>query len=306
MDARGKLTRAGLLRPFPAAQVIGLDALQRNWDYQPTAPDAFDSLQRLMARFRIKAAPQRRALSPITAQRDRWIAYFIYLPAGRQLDEAHRYTIARLRDADCGLIIVCASSSPDHVPQELVNSSDALYWKALGGFDFSAYSIAIHEVARASPGADMFVLNDSVFGPFCSMDTLWDLMKWDLTSLTASGQVENHIQSYAFCLRNVTPQRVAALNQVLPRDQAYNDYQAVVHCQETRFARQASRSMSVGALWYAGIDVTIDPSLFAAVPLVNTGFPFMKRGLLSKHRWIYPEEVILEALKRQGHPIIRM
>ncbi|MDO8903179.1 hypothetical protein [Hydrogenophaga sp.] len=40
----------------------------------------------------------------------------------------------------------------------------ALYWKTETGSDFSACAVALSELARLSPGADVWVKNDPVFG----------------------------------------------------------------------------------------------------------------------------------------------
>jgi hypothetical protein len=49
--------------------------------------------------------------------------------------------------------------------------------------------------------------------------------------------------------------------------------------------------------------VTIDPSLFAAIPLVEAGFPFLKRGLVTKHARIYPKGALDALLVDKGHPV---
>jgi hypothetical protein len=93
-----------------------------------------------------------------------------------------------------------------------------------------------------------------------------------------------------------------ALADIFPEGGAFDDYRAVVLWQETRFATVASRAMSVGALWYGDVRRCLDPTLFAALPLVEAGFPFLKRGLLGKHAGIYSEEAIRATLAAQGHP----
>lgn len=297
-----RLGRLGLRRPLAPLRPIELDQLERDWTYRPSRPDPVDRLRRLRALGRWRPAPASRALLPIRAVRERWIVYFLYLPAGRGLDAAHRHTLERLRESAAGLLVVCAAGEAGDVPAALHEVADALYWKALGGFDFSAYALALHAIAAASPGADVLVLNDSVFGPFRPVDELWPAMAWDLTGFTACGQVENHVQSYGFVLRRVTPSRMANLQEVLPANRAHDAYEPVVLRQETRFASVAARRMSVGALWYGAPDVTADPSLFAALPLVEAGFPFLKRALLTKHAGIYPAEAVRAVLARHGHP----
>ena len=303
MGVMSVLTRVGLRRPLPPLAPIGLDRLQRDWTYHPSAPDAVDRLRRLRCIGRWRPAPAYHPIMPITRPQARWIVYFAYLPDGRPLNPAHHYTLTRLRAADAGLLVICAAPRPGDVPRELRTMADALYWKGLSGFDFSAYARGLHEIAAHSPGADVLVINDSTYGPFAAIDTLWSAMAWDLTGFTACGQVENHVQSYAFHLKAVTPDRLARLADILPAHRAYDDYEPVVMRQETRFAATAAQHMSVGALWYAAQNVTIDPSLFAALPLVEAGFPFLKRGLLTKHAGIYPEEAVRAMLARHDHRV---
>lgn len=288
-------------QPRLATAPADLTALEANWTFRSSRNSLISAMRRVRTTVQRCPAPAVMALKPV-APRDRWIAYFIYLPDG-VLTPAHRFTLRRLReDGDSGTMIICATPSAFDVPDELTSMADALYWKALPGFDFSAYAVAISEIATLSPGADLLLLNDSVFGPFGSIASLWSQMRWDLTGFTASGQVQNHIQSYAFYLKNVERQKLVALGTIFPRAFAYDNYQSVVACQELQMAETAARTMSVGAFWYARPSKCADPSLFAALPLVQAGFPFLKRALLTKHAGIYPADIIKDTLGSMRHP----
>jgi len=292
-----------LIAPAGAMEQVGTGALVRDWTFRPSSPDLRTLWRRWLARRHRAAMPAWEAIRPV-APRPRWIVYFIYLTDGG-LSDAHRFTLARLRADGAGLAVVCATPRRDMVPAELLHGVDALYWKALPGFDFSAYAVALGEVARHSPGADVLVLNDSVFGPFVPVAQLWSAMRWDLTGLTASGQVENHIQSYAFMLRDWNAAKLSALRSIFPQDHAFDDYRHVVAVQETRFARTAARTMSVGALWYGEVHRCADPTIFAAQALVAAGFPFVKRGLISKHVRFVDRDAILALLRAMDHPVAR-
>lgn len=287
-------------RPSPVLKV-GIDALERDWTFRPSHPDGITAAVRITALRGLRHAPAHRAILPIRP-RPRWVVFFVYLPAG-ELTPAHHFTLERLRQADAGLCIICAAPTPGAIPTDLTAVADAMYWKALPGFDFSAYALALHAIASHSAGADVLVLNDSVFGPFLPVDSLWSRMRWDLTGFTASAQLQNHIQSYAFHLKRVDSDRVRALRTVLPRRWAFDDYRGVVYLQESRFATLAARSMSVGALWYADGERSGDPSIFAALPLLDAGFPFLKRSLLTKNAHVVSRDDILHVLTRHDHPI---
>lgn len=280
---------------------IGIDALERDWTFAASKPDMAMRLRRLIAVKGIVKAPASLAIMPF-AVAPRWIVYFVYLPDGA-LTDAHRFTLARLREGTAKVAVICAAATVGDVPAELRLMADALYWKALPGFDFSAYALAVREIVAHSPGADVLVLNDSVFGPFVPADSLWPQMAWDLTGFTASAAVQNHIQSYAFHIKALDRRKAQALRTIFPARFAFGDYRGAVFLQETRFATVAAKAMSVGALWYADGSRSDDPSLFAALALLEAGFPFLKRGLLGKHGAIYERAALLEVLADRDHPV---
>ena len=181
--------------------------------------------------------------------------------------------------------------------------ADALYWKALSGYDFSAYSAALREISRKSPHADVLVINDSVYGPFTDVRSVLAQAPWELTGFTATSQVENHIQSYAFVLKDVTPARMRSLATVMFPWRALSNPHDVIQVQETRFARVAARSMRVGAYWFAEKEQVLDPTLFRPIELITAGFPFLKRSLTGKHQTLQDVEQIRELLFSLGHPV---
>lgn len=245
--------------------------------------------------------PSWQELKPLVPKR-RWIVYFMYCPNG-QIEPYHRFALERLHVSDGGLLVVCAAPSATAIPQEARHFADALYWKALPGYDFSAYTLALRRIASRSPHADVFVMNDSVFGPFQSIEGIFSSAHWDLSGFTASSAIENHIQSYAFVLKNVTIRTMNCLLPVLFPLAAFSDFEDVVRVQETRFARVASARMSVGANWFSSVGEVVDPTLTGPLELLNYGHPFLKRSLLGKHKGFQSEELICEALIRLGCPI---
>ncbi len=220
-------------------------------------------------------APEWSVIKRVNA-RNSWFVYFVFAPDGK-LMPYHHYALARLRDYGASVLVVCAAQTAALVPPELARYADALYWKALHGYDFSAYRIALMEIARRSPGADVVLMNDSVFGPFVDPMSALSDCDWDLTGFTASSEIENHIQSYAFRIRNVVPARMRALGAVFFPVACLDRKDDVILIQETRMARIASSSMSVGALWYGA--TSQNPTLYRCAELVDAGFPFLKRSL---------------------------
>jgi hypothetical protein len=286
----------------PDAPGTELSGLVRDWTFSPSTPPLVVRLARAKSLLTgLRRAPQSSVIRAVTP-RERWTAYFLYAPDG-QLTPAHRYTLARLRALQRGLLVVCAVPSPAAIPAQVLDLADAVLWKSLDGYDFSAYGLALREVAAGASGADLLLMNDSVLGPFNDLTPVLDRPTWTLTGFTAWSAFENHVQSYAWHLRGVTPQTVRALRTVLPAHAAFHHFQQVVNCQETRLARVAAGVMSVGAFWYAPTQDLGDPSLRYAVPLIGAGFPFLKRSLAGgKLAGRADQQTVRRLLEDRGHP----
>ena len=277
------------------------DSLIKDWTFTPSTPWLGATPHRLNASLRRRRPPPNHDVVRAPRLRPRWIMYFMYLPDGA-VSSAHRFTLERLRRLDAGLLVVCALPDGTEVPAEILDHADAVVTKGLGGYDFSAYALGLRQIVEHSPGCDLFVMNDSVFGPFCDLAGDMADPAWDLTGYTAYSLIENHIQSYAFIMKKVDETTERALRPVLPLNYAYQGYKDVVFQQETRLARVASRRMTVGAKWYSNHAWSSEPSFFCALPLIAQGFPFLKKSLLHKRSDVYSRNQIAALLEDLGHP----
>lgn len=280
-----------------------IDGLIQNWSYAPSSADLLARLRRTRGyAIGLRPSPAWRAITPIS-QRAHWNVLFLYLK-DHTLTAAQRYTLAALRKEPGGLAVICAADQLSDVPTELHHLCDALYWKARPGFDFSGYTIALSEIVAHSSGADVCIMNDSVCGPFVPIHATLNASPWRLTGFTAHCAVENHVQSYAFHIKHYDKQTHQHLRSIFPNWYAFHYFQNVVHCQETRLARIASRHLTVGALWHQGTNAALDPSLSYAAQLLDEGFPFLKQSLLTgKFLHRYPTGHFNHYLERFGHPI---
>jgi len=285
--------------PEASAAIPGLT---RNWTFQPAAVRVSERLRTANRVLRYASrAPASAVLKPARPAA-RWVVCFVYVP-GAGLSAGQRFTLERLKALALPVLVVCACPRDSAVLPVLRELCDALLWKDLPGYDFSAYRLALSHLAAHSPGADVLVMNDSVYGPFSDLREVFDTAPWGLTGFTASNQRAPHIQSYAFLLRDVRPSTMVWLAPVLLPGLAFNQFRQVVDLQETRFARVASRSMSVGALWFGDVRDVSDPTLARPLELLDGGFPFLKRSLLGKHQGIIEREAVLARLEALGHPL---
>ena len=300
-----------------------MDQLIRDWTFAPSSPSMLSRLSRLKSRLTGPVPrPAFQVVKPFYPAR-RWNVLFLYLPGGRP-SAGQLFTLARMAQMEGKLAVIAALPTDAPVPNDL-DAADALLRKEMPGYDFSAYTLAAEQIAMHSPGARVYVQNDSVFGPFGDIDRLVEEAPWDFTGFLASSLLENHAQSFAFVVDRLDEAWLGALRPVLFERIAFDRYRDVVNLQETRLARIAARHGSVGAHWFdpysktsetpfhevvarklgmrpTGPVQTSDASLIHALVLLEKGFPFLKVSLLDRNAHLSDRDRLLAALRERGHP----
>lgn len=288
---------------MPTELSRSFEGAQSPWTYVPSRVRPGTAVRRWQARWTRQKPPPFAMLKPPPAT-GRWILYFMYLPEGR-LGVQHHFTLDRLAREDARLLIVCACPPGHAVLEDLKPRCDALCWKGTQGFDFSAYAIGLAQLADHAPHSDVLVMNDSMLGPFVPLAPFIDQAPWALTGFTANAQIENHLQSYAFILKDVNPHTVRQLSKALSPDWCYSEIGQVIFLQETRLARVAHQHMSVGAHWYTDGSQYEDLCLKCPVQLLDAGFPLLKRSLFGKFAGRFQDPAAMRwLLQRVGHPEI--
>ncbi len=288
--------------PLRGAAQKPIEGLSRVWEYEKERLSPSCYVRRWRALRNAAAMPQSLVLKPAEAKPE-WILYFVYAPAGR-LDGGHLFTLDALKASGLPVLAVVATDVPRSVPEAIVQSCDAVIWKALSGYDFSAYAIGLEAIADRSPGADVLVFNDSMFGPFHDLRPFLSGAPWDLTGFMATdGSRQRHIQSYAFVMKDVRRERLRDMGDVFTTEFAFDDARSTICSRELWMARRASDTMSVGSYWFGAVRDVLDPTLSKAIELVDAGFPFMKRSLLTKQSHYQRTEDVVSCLGRQGHPV---
>ncbi len=283
---------------------MSADGLVRDWSFVASPSPGWVRRRAKLAWWLFsKPFPGNRVL--ISARpRPVWAAYFAFCPLG-VLAVHQRFTLERLRDEGFSVLVVCATPHPTNLPPELVGQTalaDALLWKALPGYDFSAYRVALEHLADASPGACVLILNDSVWGPLSPLRPWVARAPWQLTGFTSSATWGAHLQSYAWVVRSVTPEFLDAVRPVMPAGRCLDRFDDVVLAQELGLASTAARQMSVGSFFHGDGIVVGNPALERAEELLAAGLPFLKRALVGKHAGRIASESVQELLRRAGHP----
>ncbi len=299
-------------------------ALETNWRFEPSPIAARVRVKRAQSWLTGRGAPPAFKVIATPFPAARWNVLFLFSATG-ELDLEQREMLARFGRFAAPLLVVLAAPRPGtQAERDAAGTADALILKGKEGFDFSAYHIALQTLAEHSSGTVAYVQNDSVFGPLEDIQTMVRRAPWDLTGFIGMRAVENHVSSFAFILRGVTAQRLAALREVLSPEWSCDRFEDVILLQETRLARIAARSMSVGAYWYARtqphdkpllsaiarrvtgtpplIDVSGDPLIAQPLALLEAGFPFLKRSLFNKFAGLHDPALLRAALGDRGWP----
>ncbi|MGQ2908848.1 MAG: rhamnan synthesis F family protein [Aliihoeflea sp.] len=274
--------------------------LQRLWSFTPSSVSRRQKIDRLFRSYwRRSPRPPYRVIKPVFPA-SRWNLLFLFLPSGR-ISVSQHFTIQRLNSTGIPLLVVVATLAEEDVPVILREATDALIWKGLSGYDFSAYRIGLEEISSNAPGADLLVMNDSVFGPFGDIELLVANAPWGLTGFTSSAMAENHIQSYAFAVKSVDKTLLSNLSEAMLPKHSFNSPGDVILCQELALARVASGHTSVGSYWHSDGRTYGDPMLTVPLELLDAGLPFLKKSLLGKMQSFQDVEAIRERLLALGH-----
>lgn len=285
---------AKLVRDFPGACTY--------WNYVASRPSWTTRFQRLVDHLGRQPPPASLALR-VPSGVGRWVMYFIYLPDGK-LTQAHRFTLDRLARENLKVMVVCACATHAPVLDELLPLCHALHWKELKGWDFCAYAVGLAQLAKHVPSSDVLVLNDSVYGPFYPVTPFIEQAPWRLTGFTGNNQAENHIQSYAFVIKNIDSTFVGHVSDVLGTHFHFRHQRAVVLCQESQLARKAAEKFTVGSYWFTTSNEDSDLCLGWPEQLLDAGFPFIKRSLVGKFANVFNRAADIHALlQRFGHPV---
>lgn len=286
---------------MPTELARPVDGAQTYWNYVPSRPRWAIVWRRWSARRTRQKSPAWRTIVPPAATGP-WLLYFMFLPDG-QMSAQHQFTLERLASEGARLMIVCTCPPGHPVLDQLRSRCDALYWKAVEGFDFSAYAIGLSELARHAPGSDVMVLNDSMLGPFAPLTPFIEQAPWRLAGLSASAMEENHLQSFALIFRGLDTGFLRAIAPVVSTEWCYNTSGPVILLQETRLARVASTQVSVGAFWYTDGSTHPDLCLHCPEQMLEAGFPLLKRSLFGKFAQGFQDPAAMQALlRRLGHP----
>jgi hypothetical protein len=233
----------------------------------------------------------------------KWVIYFCYFE-GCELPAQCSFTIEKLKQESFSVLVVHACERERAHSDFRRLGVNWLIWKERRGYDFSGYTIGLTELVRHQNEVDVVVLNDSVLGPFCSLDSFLQRSSWDFTAAIVSRAITLHCVSFCFFLKKFDYRKLSALSTVLSHFFSFDNQGPVSMIQETRLAAQASKTMSVGTILdpMFGSDEEVYLLLGNPEGLLRIGFPFLKRSIFGKLAANFDQDHYRRVLMDAGHP----
>lgn len=123
---------------------------------------------------------------------------FVHYDRDNLVDDYVYFYLQALRQHSNHLVFITTSvlSKEDH--QKLSNCASCIIERENIGYDFMSYKIGIESFNYADYD-ELLICNDSVYGPFYSLTTLFAKMQHvpcDFWGITANDDIEYHLQSY--------------------------------------------------------------------------------------------------------------
>lgn len=127
-----------------------------------------------------------------------WCVFSHFDPNGRVEPYVLEY-LAELTRCGFSIVVVSTSASIDGGSIDaLKDVATVAILRDNSGYDFGSYKVGIDFIHAQNISADRLLLaNDSVYGPFCSLSSIFEQAReYDLFGLTDSFDYHHHLQSY--------------------------------------------------------------------------------------------------------------
>lgn len=193
--------------------------------------------------------------------------------------------ICELQVNNFQVIVVSTSPSTEDLTFNSVNTDElVVIRKNNSGYDFGSWAVAIDQIPEIHHSQEVLLLNDSVLGPFTSIQTIIENLRnspYDVTGLTDSLEIRYHIQSYWMHFKNASLSTIE-LMEFWKSITVQKSHRSVTEEYEIGLTRTAQLSgLKVGALfpWNLVGNYWENSTIDNWAQLINLGFPFVKRKL---------------------------
>jgi hypothetical protein len=197
---------------------------------------------------------------------------------------AVRHMCAALNDAGIGVVLsydhpIAGEHAPDDPWHAIVTADHA-------GYDFFSWRLALEQFPIDAGFDEIFMLNDSVIGPFANLEPLlqaWRSLPFDVTGLMESSDPRAHLQSWGlrFGARCAQPQTLLSLYGSAAERTRKGD--AIDFLEIPLAEHFRTRGFTTGSVFsqVTASTLTRNPAIYGWRELLLSGLPFVKREVIA-------------------------
>lgn len=172
------------------------------------------------------------------------------------------------------------------------------------GYDFGSWAIGINHFRRLAGREHVLLVNDSLVGPFDSIDPMIDHFERttaDVWAATSTLQFVPHLQSFVLGFRGGALNRFP-LSRFWARIRELGSKEEIVHVYEMGLSQLMDREMLTAEAFVPGelvVKGELNPVIDGWRETLDHGFPFVKRELLRLEQFSWMREQILAEVERR-------
>lgn len=207
-----------------------------------------------------------------------------------------------------GYDVVLVRASGSGVKASWPNNEEAIrptiVYRPNVGYDFGSWAIAIQSFPKLAARSHVLLLNDSLVGPFGSLDPLLDHFEKsqsDIWSATSTLQFEPHLQSFFLGFRRGILRKYP-LRRFWSLIREVGTKEEIILAYEIGLTRLAVEGMLTTDVYLPAEFVVrgeLNPAIDGWKELLDNGFPFVKRELLRVEQFGHLRAQIIDDIERR-------
>lgn len=225
--------------------------------------------------------------SSLTRRHGSRVAFLASYGADRFVSRSLAEYVHQLELGGYDVVLIRASDTNEDLiwPDGMATDATVIY-KPNIGYDFGTWATGMAMFPQLLTAEYVLLVNDSLVGPFASIQPMLDAFEatdYDVWGVTNTTQLLPHLQSYVMGFRGgILTDR--ALREFWSGIEILDDKNQIIEKYEVGLSRLLFREAYLSAAWFDHSIVVPDglnPSLWGWRKLVNLGFPFVKRQLIT-------------------------
>ena len=233
------------------------------------------------------------------------VAVLAHWSRSPRLSKSVTTTVMALVDAGYRVVVVSTAESPEPLDWGVDRPTGLTVMRRPNvGYDFGSWATALYRYPGIADAERVLLLNDSIVGPFTTIEPL--LQKFqastaDVWAVTDTVQFEYHLQSYVlgFTGKSLREAPLQAFWRDVCVEASKDDVIWRYEIGLSRLLRRERYGVDVAVPWRHLVPEGRNPAIIGWQGLLDRGFPFVKRELLTDPKVAPDGEMVPIELRRR-------